>query len=86
MALLMCLWRGTDFEHVGAEVKAVREGVGLTETSGFAKYEIPVKGRRNGWIGCWLSVQHCRMTLAPMLKENGKVIGDFTVRLAKTGS
>ena len=30
--------RSTDFKHVAAEVKAVRESVGLLEISGFAKY------------------------------------------------
>lgn len=78
--------RSTDFEHVGAEVKAVREGVGLTETSGFAKYEITGKGAAE-WLDRLLACQIPaigRMTLAPMLKENGKVIGDFTLaRLAE---
>ncbi|MGB2303972.1 MAG: aminomethyltransferase family protein, partial [Candidatus Puniceispirillales bacterium] len=78
--------RSTDFEHVGAEVKAVREGVGLTETSGFAKYEITGEGAAE-WLDRLLACQIPaigRMTLAPMLKENGKVIGDFTLaRLAE---
>ena len=41
--------RSTDFETVGAEARAVREGVGLMETSGFAKYAITGKG-----AGAWL--------------------------------
>lgn len=73
--------RSTDFEHVAAEVKAVREGVGLGEISSFANYTISGKGAA-GWLdrilACKLPKQG-RMTLAPMLKEDGKVIGDFTL-------
>lgn len=73
--------RSTDFEHVGAEVKAVRERVGLTEISSFAKYRVTGAG-----AGAWLDeLLACklpaagRITLAPMLKEDGKLIGDFSL-------
>ena len=73
--------RSTDFDHVGAEAKAVRASVGLTEISNFAKYSIEGPG-----AALWLdSLLACklpaigRMTLAPMLKEDGRVIGDFSI-------
>lgn len=77
--------RSTDFETVGAEAHAVREGVGLMETSGFAKYAITGEGAE-AWLDRLLACripQVGRMTLAPMLKDDGKLIGDFT--LAKLG-
>ncbi|MBK5569651.1 FAD-dependent oxidoreductase [Ensifer sp. SSB1] len=77
--------RSTDFETVGAEARAVREGVGLMETSGFAKYAITGKGAE-AWLDRMLACripEVGRMTLAPMLKDDGKLIGDFT--LAKLG-
>jgi dimethylglycine dehydrogenase len=67
------------------EVKAVREGIGVIETSGFAKYMITGEGAEK-WLDIILSCkipEIGRMTLAPMLKDDGKVIGDFTLaRLA----
>lgn len=77
--------RSTDFETVGVEARAVREGVGLMETSGFAKYAIKGKGAE-AWLDRMLACglpQTGHLTLAPMLKEDGKLIGDFT--LAKLG-
>ena len=44
--------RSTDFEHVGTE-GAVRESVGLTEISTFAKYSIEGPAPQPGWTGCW---------------------------------
>ena len=77
--------RSTDFDTVGDEGRAVRNGVGLMETSGFAKYTVKGPGAE-----AWLDQSarpHCRkparMTLAPMLKHDGRLIGDFT--LAKLG-
>ena len=73
--------RSTDFDHVGAEVKAVREGVGILDISGFAKFSVTGPNARP-WLdkifACKLP-RPGRMALAPMLNENGKVIGDFTV-------
>jgi dimethylglycine dehydrogenase len=73
--------RSTDFEHVGAEARAVREGVGLGEISSFAKYRINGPGARewlDGILACKIPSEG-RMTLAPMLKHDGKLIGDFTL-------
>jgi dimethylglycine dehydrogenase len=73
--------RSTDFEAVGREAKAVRDSVGLMETSGFAKYSIGGEGARE-WLDHLLACKippAGRMTLAPMLNEAGKLIGDFTL-------
>ena len=73
--------RSVDFDHVGAEANAVRNGVGLLETSGFAKYMVTGEGAAE-WLDTILACripEEGRMTLAPMLKEDGKVIGDFSL-------
>jgi dimethylglycine dehydrogenase len=78
--------RSSDFDTVGAEVRAVREAVGLIETTSFAKYAIRGTGAQS-WLdrllACRMPVAG-RMTLAPMLKHDGRLIGDFT--LANLGS
>ena len=74
-------YRSNDFEHVAVEVKAVRDSVGLIEISGFANYTISGAGA-HGWLDRMLACKIPavgRMTLAPMLKDDGKVIGDFTL-------
>ena len=73
--------RSTDFEHVGAEARNVRENVGLMEISGFAKYRVTGEGAA-AWLDSMLACRlpaPGRMALAPMLKEDGRVIGDFTL-------
>ncbi len=76
--------RSNDFEHIGNEVRATRERVGVTEIANFAKYEVSGQGsevflnrlmtNRMPKIG--------RLVLTPMLNEFSKLIGDFTI--AKT--
>jgi dimethylglycine dehydrogenase len=73
--------RSNAHPHVGAEVKAVREGVGLIEISNYGKFEVTgpgaeaflsrVMANRVPEVG--------RLTLTPMLNERGKLIGDFTM-------
>jgi glycine cleavage system aminomethyltransferase T len=61
------------------ECKAVRTSVGCLEISGYAKYEITGPGAE-GWLSHLLANKvpnTGRMTLAPMLNEAGKLIGDF---------
>jgi dimethylglycine dehydrogenase len=73
--------RSTDFEHVAREVDTVRSGAGLTETSSFAKYRVVGRGAE-AWLDRLLACKlpkPGRMTLAPMLKEDGRLIGDFTL-------
>lgn len=79
--------RSTDFEHVGAECRAVRTGVGISEISTFAKYDVTGPD-----AGAWLSRMLAnrlpkpgRIALSPMLNPRGKLIGDFTVANAGEG-
>ena len=73
--------RSTDFEHVAREARAVREGVGLMEISSFAKYRVSGEGAE-AWLDRMLACRlpkPGRMALAPMLKQDGRLIGDFTI-------
>ena len=73
--------RSTDFAIVAEEVHAVRAAVGLIETTGFAKYRIAGEGAA-AWLDRLLACRlppPGRMTLAPMLKHDGRLIGDFTL-------
>ena len=79
--------RSTDFDHVKQECQAVRSGVGISDISGFAKYEITGPGAQE-WLSSMLAnklPQTGRMALAPMLNPAGKLIGDFTVAKARDG-
>ena len=77
--------RSNDFNAVGDEVRAVREGVGVTEIANFAKYEVDRRGGRE-LARAAPRQRACRapagIALAPMLNERGKLIGDFTVARA----
>lgn len=73
--------RSNDFNSVGAEVRAVREGVGVTEIANFAKYVVTGTGAE-GWLDHLLAgavPRPGRIALSPMLNPAGKLIGDFTV-------
>ncbi len=78
--------RSNSFAAAARECAAVRTAVGLIEISSFAKYE--VTGRNaEGWLSLLLAnkiPRTGRMALAPMLNEQGKIVGDFTV--ARAGS
>jgi dimethylglycine dehydrogenase len=66
---------------VGKEVQAVREAVGVIETTGYAKYEFSGPGAE-AFLNHMLAnrmPEIGRIVLAPMLNPNGKLIGDFTV-------
>ncbi|WP_306120913.1 MULTISPECIES: FAD-dependent oxidoreductase [unclassified Roseitalea] len=76
--------RSNDFAHVGAEVRAVREGVGVTEIANFAKYEVTGPGAES-WLSHLMTntmPKTGRIVLSPMLNEFGKLIGDFTIARA----
>src|SRR5262245_34410159 len=77
--------RSNDFEHVGNEVRAVRERVGVTEIANFAKYEVAGPGSEDFLNRLMTNrmPKKGRIVLTPMLNEFGKLIGDFTI--AKTG-
>ncbi len=73
--------RSNAFEVVAEEVNAVRTGVGLIETTGFAKHQFSGPGARN-FLDQVLANRipgPGRMSLTPMLNELGHLIGDFTV-------
>ncbi len=73
--------RSSDFNPVSEEAKAVRDRVGMMETSGFAKYVIQGEDAEL-WLDQVLACRipkHGRMCLAPMLNEKGKLVGDFTL-------
>ncbi|MBP5856214.1 GcvT family protein [Marivibrio halodurans] len=73
--------RSNAFPVVKGECAAVRGGVGLCEISSFAKYEV-TGPEAEAWLSRMLAnslPKAGRMTLAPMLNEAGKLIGDFTV-------
>jgi dimethylglycine dehydrogenase len=70
---------------VGAECRAVREGVGLIEIANYAKYEVTGPGAE-AFLARTLAGRMPavgRIALNPMLNERGKLIGDFT--LARLG-
>jgi dimethylglycine dehydrogenase len=76
--------RSNDFEHVGNEVRAVRERVGITEIANFAKYRISGSGAE-AWLNQLLTNTMPaigRIVLSPMLNYKGKLIGDFTIAKA----
>ncbi|MEL6421264.1 MAG: FAD-dependent oxidoreductase [Pseudomonadota bacterium] len=78
--------RNSSFDPVKREVQAVRDSVGMIETSSFAKYRVTGTGAE-GWLSHLLAnkmPREGRMVLAPMLNESGKMIGDFSV--AKLGA
>jgi dimethylglycine dehydrogenase len=69
---------------VKAECRAVRESVGISDTSTFAKYEISGPGAEK-WLSRILTnrvPKAGRITLSPMLNARGKLIGDFTLARA----
>ena len=73
--------RSNDFRHVGDEVRAVRERVGVTEIANFAKYAVTGPGAE-AWLDGLLAnamPRTGRIALSPMLNEAGRLIGDFTV-------
>ncbi|SDF97264.1 GcvT family protein [Thalassobaculum litoreum] len=75
------LKRSNAFDIVAAETRAVREGVGLLDTSGYSRYEVSGPGAAK-WLDRMLA---CRLPavgrarLAPMLSPTGRLMGDLTV-------
>ena len=73
--------RNNAFAAVARECRAVREGVGLMEISTYAKYDVtgPKAEEFLDRILANRLPKEGRITLAPMLGENGRLLGDFTV-------
>lgn len=84
---ILSFHRSNDFEHVGAEVRGVRERVGVTEIANFAKYQVSGPGAE-AWLDRLMTntmPAPGRLVLTPMLNERGKLIGDFTIAKAEEG-
>jgi len=75
------------FARVAAECKAVRESVGLWETSTYSKFEIAGADAAvwlSGIVANRLPRRDGRIVLCPLLTPNGRVLGDLTAcRLAE---
>jgi dimethylglycine dehydrogenase len=73
--------RSNAFEHVAAECRSVREGVGMTEIANYGK--IAVEGPNSVEFLSRVMAGRIpavgRLSLSPMLNEKGKLIGDFTL-------
>ncbi|MFT5218127.1 MAG: dimethylglycine dehydrogenase [Planctomycetota bacterium] len=73
--------RSNAFDVIGAEVRAVREGVGINEVHNFGKYEVSGKGA-HAYLDTIMAGKIPpigRLSLNPMLSPKGRIIGDFTV-------
>ncbi len=73
--------RSNAHDHVGNEVRGVRDGVGMTEISNYGKIE--VEGPRAAEFLSHVMANKLpavgRLSLTPMLNEHGRLIGDFTI-------
>ena len=73
--------RSNAWDQVRAETLAVRQSVGLMETTGFAKFLVQGDGAR-AWLDRLLAgrvPEPGRMALTPMTNHAGWLIGDLTV-------
>jgi dimethylglycine dehydrogenase len=73
--------RSNAFPLVAEECQAVRERVGLTETSNFAKYQVSGPGAA-GWLqGLFTNrlPKVGRIVLTPMLNPQGRIVGEFSI-------
>jgi dimethylglycine dehydrogenase len=73
--------RSNAWEQVAGEVAAVRERVGMTEISNYAKYRVTGPGAE-AWLSSLLTARMPRVgriTLTAMLNEAGRIVGEFTV-------
>ncbi|MBU3738830.1 MAG: FAD-dependent oxidoreductase [Rhodoferax sp.] len=84
---LVSFHRSNDFAAIGAECRAVREAVGVTEIANFAKYEITGSGAEAWLLEVMTNTMPAigRIVLTPMLNHQGKLIGDFTVAKVAEG-
>jgi len=73
--------RSNAWTCVADEVAAVRERVGVTEISNYAKYRVTGPGAE-AWLSSLLTTrmpQPGRITLTAMLNDAGRIVGEFTV-------
>jgi dimethylglycine dehydrogenase len=73
--------RSEAFPIVRAECQAVRQKVGLYETTNYGKYEVSGRGAR-AWLdrvfACRIPAPG-RLALAPMLNPAGRIVGDLSM-------
>lgn len=73
--------RSNAFDVVATECRAVRQRVGLTECSNFAKYRVSGPGSAE-WLQGLLTKRlpkPGRIALTAMLNEEGRIVGEFSV-------
>ncbi len=73
--------RSNAWDQVAAECAAVRDSVGITEVSNFAKYHVSGDGAA-AWLSTLLTNRMPavgRIALTAMLNERGRIEGEFTV-------
>jgi dimethylglycine dehydrogenase len=73
--------RSNAWDRVAGEVTAVREHVGMTEISNYAKYRVTGPGA-GAWLASLLTARMPavgRITLTAMLNDRGRIVGEFTV-------
>jgi dimethylglycine dehydrogenase len=73
--------RSEAFPIIGAECRAVRETVGLYETTNYGKYEVTGRGARE-WLDRVFASRipsPKRLGLAPMLNAAGRIVGDLSI-------
>ena len=73
--------RSNAWASTAAEVRAVREGVGINELANFGKYRVSGPQAR-AWLDRIMAGRipaPGRVSLTPMLAPTGRIIGDFTV-------
>ena len=78
---ILSFHRSNDFNSIKKEVTSVRNSVGVTEISNFAKYMVSGADAES-WLSNLMTnnmPEVGKMVLSPMLNEFGKVIGDFTI-------
>ena len=81
---ILSFHRSNDFGPISREVKQTRDSVGVTEIANFAKYEVTGDGAEAFLNHLMTNTmpKTGRIVLTPMLNENGKIIGDFTIAKA----
>ncbi|HUI60854.1 MAG TPA: FAD-dependent oxidoreductase [Steroidobacteraceae bacterium] len=73
--------RSEAFPYVRAECHAVRNAVGLYETTNYGKYEVTGRGAR-AWLDRVFASRiprPGRIALAPMLNPAGRIVGDLSI-------
>ncbi|MFD0981312.1 GcvT family protein [Tropicimonas aquimaris] len=73
--------RSNAWEPVRAEVRAVRDTVGINEIHNFGKFSVTGPGARD-WLDRIMAGRipaPGRLALSPMLAPSGRLIGDFTI-------